>query len=276
MRFGVPSTAYTAPTIEEVAERIAQLGVDAVQWYRTVASGPPDAKECRRVRRAFESNGLDIDLIGGYGNPISTDLALRQASLDHLKGLCRASDDLGCKTIATFSGTANPVTAMHWVPETHSADNYALFVDGMRDVLRVAEIEGATIAIEPFTVTVMKDVDTALRILQDVASPSFGLVMDVANFFHPDDIGQPRQNELMTDCFTRLRPYIQSIHAKDLGPRQGERPTPSMPAAGQGQMDYRHFARLMRESGFTGALIVEHLYREEEIPHVLAYVRSFF
>jgi sugar phosphate isomerase/epimerase len=275
MKLGIPRGGVNADTIEEAAAKIAGYGFEAAQHYQTVANGLPGIATCRRIRRAYEQAGIELALIGGYTNPISTDEGLRRQSVEHLKGLCRLTGELGCNVIATFSGTAVPVTSLLWTPETHSQANYELFKTNMEEVLAVAQAEGAIIAIEPFVVTVMKDVATSERLFRELDSPSFGLVMDVANYFHPDEIDQPRQNELMTEAFSRLRPWIRSIHAKDLGPQNGERPTPSMPAAGRGQMDYDCFSRLAKDSGFPGALIVEHL-TEPDIPEVRAYVKRYF
>src|SRR5713101_9718738 len=184
MKLGIPRGAVNADTHEEAAAKIAEYGFQAVQHYVTVATGLPDVETCRRIRRAYDQAGVEIAQIGGYGNPISTDPELQRQSLEHLKGLCRLSNELGCKVSATFSGTAVPVTGLLWTPETHSQANYDRFTRNMVEVLAVAEAEGAIIAIEPFVVTVMKDVDTAERLFRDIDSPSFGLTMDVANFFH--------------------------------------------------------------------------------------------
>ncbi len=275
MKLGIPRGAVNADTVEEAAAKIAGYGFEAVLHYQTVASDLPDVATCRRIRRAYAAAGLEFAHIGGYTNPISTDENLQRKSIEHLKGLCRLTGELGCNVIATFSGTAVPVSALEWNTDTHSQANYDLFKRNMAEVLVVAEAEGATIAIEPFIVTVMKDVATSEKLFHELNSSSFGLIMDVANYFQPDEIDQPRQNELMTEAFTRLRPWIRSIHSKDLAPQNGERPTPFMPAAGRGQMDYDCFSRLVKESGFAGPLIVEHL-TEPDIPEVRAYVKRYF
>jgi len=276
MKFVIPNTAVKRDTVAETAAQVAAYGFHAVEYYVPLAGGLPDIATCREARRAFESNGLAISHVEGFVNPISPNLALRQAGIDHLKTLCQLAAEFGCQTIETFSGTVNEGTSMQWVPETHSQSNYDLCVQSMRDVMQVAEAEGVMIAIDPFVMTVVKDPDTALRLFADVGSPNLGLGMDVSNFFWPDDIHQPRQNEWISECFTKLRPHIKLVHSKDLGPQLTERPTPSLPSAGQGQMDYAHFARCVLESGYGGMLSLEHLYKEEEIPAVLDYVRRFF
>ncbi len=276
MRFALPNTAVKRDTVAETAAQIAAYGFNGVEYYVPQAGGLPDMATCRAARRAFESNGLVISHIEGFINPTSPNAALRQAGVDHLKALCRLAPEFGCEVVETFSGSANEGTSMQWLPETHTQPYYERCVETMRDIIQVAEAEGVTIAIDPFVMTVVKDPDTAVRLFTDVGSPNLGLGMDVANFFWPNDIDQPRQNELISECFTKLRQHIKLLHGKDLGPQLTERPTPSMPSAGQGQMDYAHFARCVVESGYGGMLSLEHLYKEEEIPSVLAYVRRFF
>ena len=275
MKLALPNTVFKRSSVEEVAAAVAAHGVQAVEYFLALAGGLPDAETCRRIRRAFETNGIAIDHVGGYVNPISTDPDVRRAGVEHLKGLCRRSDDLGSKMIATFAGTAVPATGLEWTPESHSRESYDRFIETIRDVLTVAEPEGVTILIEPFVVTVMKDPDTALRIFEDVGSPNLGLAMDVVNFYNLADLGQPRQNELMDECFAKLGPYIRAIHAKDMGPQDGPRPTPGKPGIGRGVLDYAHFAELIHASGFDGPVLVEVLSAEELVAPSLAYVRRF-
>jgi hypothetical protein len=196
VKLALPNTVFKRSSVEEVAAAVAAHGAEAVEYFLALSGGLPDVEGCRRIRRAFESNGVAIDHVGGYVNPISTDPELRRAGVEHLKGLCRLSGDLGSRMIATFSGTAVPATGLEWTPESHSQASYDLFIEVIRDVLRVAAAKGVTILIEPFVVTVMKDPDTALRIFEDVGSPHLGLAMDIVNFYNLADLEQPRQNEL--------------------------------------------------------------------------------
>ncbi len=276
MKLALPNSPVKRPTVEEVAQVIAGYGVQSVEYFLTLAGGLPNRDTCCKIRRAFESQGLSVDHVGGYGNLVSTDPAIQRASIDHLIGLCRLSDDLGSKMIATFAGTAVPRTGLDWDPETHSETSYARFIEAIREVLVVAETEGVTILLEPFVVTVMKDPDTALRIFREVDSPNLALAMDIVNFYNLRDLEQPRQNELMDECFTKLGPYIKAIHAKDMGPQDGPRPTPSKPPIGTGLLDYAHFAKLTKESGFRGPLLVEALASEELFAPSLAHVRKHF
>jgi sugar phosphate isomerase/epimerase len=277
MKMALPNIALKRDTVEELAAAIAGYGADAVQWFQGLAAGVPDVETCRRIRRAGEAHGIAVDHVGAYVNPVGLGPEQRRAGVEHLTGFCRVARELGVTTLATFSGTVSGGTALEWNPETHSQASYDTFVETMRQVMPVAEAEGVTIAIEPFVVTVVKDPDTALRAFRDVGSRNIGLAMDVVNFYRPDDIEQPRQNELMTECFTKMRDHIAAVHVKDLAPRDGERPTPGKAGIGKGMLDFAHFAACVRASGYAGRLSVEHLGRpEEEIPEVLAFVRRSF
>lgn len=274
MKLTLPNIALKRDSVEALAAGIASYGVDGVQWFHGLASGVPAVEECRRIRRAFDAHGLAVDHVGAYVNPVGLTPEQRRAGVAHLTGFCRVAKELGVSVLATFSGTVSGGTALEWNPGTHSEASYAAFVETMREVMPVAESEGVTIAIEPFVVTVVKDPDTFLRAFSDIGSPNVGLVMDVVSFYWPDDIHQPRQNELMTECFEKTRGHIASVHIKDLAPQDGERPTPGKSGIGKGLLDFEHFGRCLRDSGYKGRVAVEHLGRpEEEIPEVLAFVR---
>jgi sugar phosphate isomerase/epimerase len=277
MKLALPNIAFARATVEEVADAVAGHGAEAVQWFQGLAAGVPSPDECRRIRGALAARGLVVDHVGAYVNPVGVAPGQRWAAVAHLTGFCRVARELGVTTLATFSGTVSEGTALQWNPETHSQASYAAFVETMRAVMPVAEAEGVSIAIEPFVVTVVKDPDTALRAFRDVGSPNLGLAMDVVNFYWPDDVHQPRQNELMTECFATLRDHIKVVHVKDLAPRDGERPTPGKAGIGKGMLDFGHFAACVRESGYAGRLSVEHLGRpEEEIPEVFTFLQRFF
>jgi sugar phosphate isomerase/epimerase len=276
-KVALPNIAFKRDSVEEIAAAIAGYGADAVHWFQGLAAGVPDVETCRRIRRAAEAHGLVMDHVGAYVNPVGLSAEQRKAGIAHLTGFCRVAKELGVDTLATFSGTVSGGTALEWNPETHSEESYRLFVETMREVMPVAEAEGVNIAIEPFVVTVVKDPDTFLRAINDVGSANLGLAMDVVNFYWPDDIHQPRSNELMTECFEKTRDHIMAVHIKDLAPRDGERPTPGKAGIGKGMLDFGHFARCLKDSGWSGRLSVEHLGRpEEEIPDVLGFVRGLF
>lgn len=277
MKLCLPNIALKRANVDELASAISSYGVDGIQWFQGLAGGVPDVEECRQIRRACEAHGLVIDHVGAYVNPLGLSDLQRRAGQEHLIGFCRVARELGVSTLATFSGTASEGTALQWNPETHSPTSYQIFVETMRQVMPVAEAEGVTIAIEPFVVTVVKDPSTFLRAVADIGSPNLGLAMDVVNFYWPDDIYQPRQNQLMIECFEKTRDYIAVIHIKDLAPRDGDRPTPGKAQIGAGMLDFACFARCVKESGYQGRLSVEHLGRPEaDIPEVLDFVRRFF
>lgn len=277
MKMAIPNIAIQRDSVEEVAAAIAGYGADALHWFQGLAAGVPTAAECRRIRCAAEASGLVMDHVGAYVNPVGLSAEQRRAGIAHLTGFCRLAKELGVTTLATFSGTVSGGTALEWNQESHSEASYATFVETMRQVMPIAEAEGVTIAIEPFVVTVVKDPDTFLRARRDVGSPNLALAMDVVNFYWPDDVHQPRSNELMTECFEKTRDHIAAVHVKDLSPQDGERPTPGKAKIGGGMLDFAHFATCVRESGYQGRLSVEHLGRpEEEIPEVLAFVRRCF
>lgn len=277
MKFALPNIALKRDTVEELATAIDGYGADGIQWFQGLAAGVPDVATCRRIRSACEARGLAIDHVGAYINPVGLSAEQRRAGRDHLIGFCRVARELGVSTLATFSGTVSDGTALQWDPETHSEASYQTFVETMRQVMPVAEAEGITIAIEPFVVTVVKDPATFLRAVADIGSPNLRLAMDVVNFYWPEDILQPRQNQWMTECFEKTRDHIAVVHVKDLAPRDGDRPTPGKARIGGGMLDFAHFARCVKESSYRGRLSVEHLGRPEtEIPEVLDFVRRHF
>jgi sugar phosphate isomerase/epimerase len=60
-------------------------------------------------------------------------------------------------------------------------------------------------------------------------------------------------------------------HAKDVLPPRPGREKPDLPGPGPGILDYPRYLRLLRDSGYAGPLVIEHL-TETDLPAALAFL----
>jgi sugar phosphate isomerase/epimerase len=93
------------------------------------------------------------------------------------------------------------------------------------------------------------------------------VVLDPANLFHAGEL--PRMSEILDEAFDLLGRDIALAHAKDLS-HDGEA---GHEAAGTGKLDYPRYLRLLKQSGFNGALIIHGL-REDQVGASVAFVRQ--
>src|SRR5207249_11036873 len=130
-------------------------------------------------------------------------------------------------------------------------------VETMRALVRHAEASGVDLAFEPEVVTVVDTAEKAERLIAEVGSPRLRLVMDPANYFHPDM--RPRMTEVLEEIFARVGRFIALAHAKDVRSPEPGRDECTRPAAGTGVLDYTAYIRLLREAGYDGGLIMHSL-----------------
>ncbi len=129
----------------------------------------------------------------------------------------------------------------------------------------LAERHGVVLGIECEFSNVVSSAQKGRRLLDELRSPALKIVMDGANLIPP---GQHLQQEaILKGAFGLLGDDIVVAHAKDI------LPDGSFVAAGRGELDYSLYLGLLRESGFTGPLIL-HSLDETEVSDSLALLRS--
>lgn len=264
-------------TIEEVAAAVAGFGLSSVQLDLTSAGLPEqpesvDAAQAARIRDAFARHGVAIAALSGTFNMIDPDPARLQASIAAYPTLldwCRA---LGCAVVTACTGTRNPRSMWRAHPDNARPEAWTDLRRTLDQVLPAAEARDVTIAFEPEVVNVIDTAEKAQRLIEEVGSPRLRLVMDPANYFHPDMLAE--MDAVLDDIFQRVGHYIAFAHAKDVRPPEPGGAECVRPAAGTGVLNYPKYIDLLRQSGYDGALVM-HSLDESEVPASAAYVRRF-
>lgn len=277
MRLGIITRHLPRPDIEAVAAAVAGYGLTAVQLTLESAGLPElpadfDADLARRIGAAFAERGVAIAAVSGTFNMIDPDLARRREQIGRFPTLLRWCRALDCEVVTACTGTRNPAGMWRHHPDNASPEAWGELVATLRLLLPAAEAEGVTIAFEPEVVNVVDTAEKAQRLIEQLSSARLRLVMDPANYFHPDML--PRMDAVLDEVFARVGGYIALAHAKDVrGPDPGGEEC-VRPAAGTGVLDYARYLRLLRATGYDGALIM-HSLSEAEVPASAAYVRRF-
>jgi sugar phosphate isomerase/epimerase len=277
VQLGLMTKHLHRDSVEEVAAAVAGFGLTAVQLDLTSAGlpeqpGEVDQAVATRIRAAFAGQGVRIAAVSGTFNMIDPDAARLQdniASYPNLLAWCRA---LGCDVVTACTGTRNASSMWRFHPDNARPEAWADLRRTLAQVLPAAEARGVTIAFEPEVVNVIDTAAKAQRLIEEVQSPRLRLVMDPANYFHPDML--ERMDEVLDDIFRRVGAYIAFAHAKDVRPPEPGGDECIRPAAGTGVLDYPRYLHLLRQSGYDGALVM-HSLEEPEVPASAAYVRRF-
>lgn len=272
MEIGIFSKTFARPTLGAVLDAVADHGVHAVQFNMSCAGVgempatiAPDL--CATIRQEMATRGIAIAAISGTFNMIHPNLAERQDGLRRLRTLVAACQDLGTSVITLCTGTRDTTSMWRAHPDNGSADAWRDLVVSMHEVAAIADEYNVTMAFEPEVSNVIDSAQRARRLLDEIGSPRLKVVMDGANIFHKGEL--PHMTALLTEAFDLLGHDIALAHAKDLT----EDGHAGNAAAGTGLLDYELYVRLLRDSGYTGALVLHGL-SEAQTPGCIEFLRT--
>lgn len=200
MKFGLLTAILDGWTFEEAVDIASQMGFQCLE----VACWPAGGAErryagvshidCRRVCEDDDyakyildltaDKGITISSLAFYPNTMDSDLVKRNASIDHLKAVIRASAKLGVGMVTTFIGRDQYKT---------QEENIELFKTIWPDLIRLAEGNGVKIAIEncpmlfgadqwPGGGNLMCTPAIYRKLFEIIPSPNFGLNFDPSHY----------------------------------------------------------------------------------------------
>ena len=179
---------------------------------------------------------------------------MRQQEIRRAQRIIQGCRALGTNVVTLCTGTrdrrrhvaaAIPTTTSPRLGPTCSAPSTRL--------LPVAEAHGVVLGIEPEQANVIDSAVKARRLLDEVKSKQLRIVLDGANLFDPQRLGD--MTAVLQEAFDLLGPDIEMVHAKDI---TGDE-TKKDQAAGTGKLDWPTYFRLMKSSGFDGPVLLHNL-----------------
>ncbi len=246
--------------------RCREVGYEAVQLHPRAFVEPEELSEqtpATAVLEAAESAGLRIAAWSGYRPLIgeAEEVASSLAYLDRVLGFAgRAAGEapgLATPIVCTETGAPNP--------ERSPEEQWQQLVKSLRQLASTAEQVGAKVAIEPTRSHIIRDAETALRVIEDVGSPTLGICYDPANIIH--------KGESVRESFEPLRAHIFLSHAKDVAFTE-DGSVETYPPAGEGEVPYPEFFELLGRLPSPHTLAVEYARSEEQLRRVAAFLRD--
>jgi sugar phosphate isomerase/epimerase len=287
LKLGVFTALYADLPLADTLERIAGLGLDAVELgtgnYPGQSHCDPDTlladpRAARELRGLLDGHGLEISALSQHGNPLHPDQARADAAHAIWRKTLQLAELLEVPVVAAFAGcpgdrtggvTPNWVVS-RWPPE------FAELLDwqwGERVVpywateAAMAARHGVRVAIEMHPGFVVYNPDTLLR-LRAEAGDAIGVNFDPSHLFW-------QQVDPVT-AVGELAGAILHVHAKDtrLDPRnvarlgvldaRAEREVSERPwvfrtvGAGHGEELWRRVVDALRAAGYDGTISIEH------------------
>ncbi len=215
------------------------------------------------VRRAAAASGVTLNALSATYNMIHPDKVERIKGLARLAVVAKAAHDLGIPTITLCTGSRDATDQWRHHPDNSSADAWRDLVVSMHIAIDIAEHFKVNLGIEPELANVVSGAEQAKRLIDECKSPRLKIVLDAANLFETESLNDQRR--IISTAVDLLGPHIIMAHAKD------RKADGTFVAAGKGVLDYPHFIRVLKNSGFDGPLVTHGL-NADEAPVVAAFL----
>jgi len=225
-------------TLEQIAANAKAMGFDGVELRGSPGEhiGPEETPaERARIRKLFESNGVEIAAIMGYSSFTMDDPAKLKESIRQAKCFLDTAKDIGCPTLRLFGGVFSK--------QLDEKANMARVAEGVKQVAGHAEKTGVMIALETHD-----DWTNGARLkalIESVGSPKVGACWDAANGYFSEPVE--------VTC-AAIGKYIAHVHFKDAAMVDG-RIKSKLP--GTGQVDMKRLLGLILSTGYDKYLSFE-------------------
>jgi sugar phosphate isomerase/epimerase len=254
MKLGIFAKTFSRPTIEELFQSIAGYEMNSVQFNLSCAGLEPLPKNvpselAQRIADSAEQAKVELSAISGTFNMAHPDPVDRSRNLIKFEGLCEVAARLHIPVITLCTGTRDPVNMWKWHPENDSKEAWDDMVQSIESALIAAEKNNLILAFEPESENIVNSAARARKLLNELGNPRLRIVIDPANLISHGC----NQKEVLDEAFVLLADSIVIAHAKDRNKDF------QACAAGKGVLDFEHYLRCARQSGFTGPLIMHGL-----------------
>jgi sugar phosphate isomerase/epimerase len=261
---------------------VAGKFTDPAEWIKAVKSLGYSAAYCpvqpgadKQLVRAFreeaERNNIIIAEVGVWNNPLSPDEKTGKEALKKNVDCMQLAEEIGARCCVNIAGARGEIWDGPY-PGNYSKDTFGMIVENVRYIIDQVKPVTAFYSLEPMPYMLPDSPDSYLDLIKAVNRKQFGVHLDPVNM-----ISSPQRyynnGAFLRECFSKLGPYIISIHAKDIiiMPELTLHLEERRP--GKGTLDYSVFlqeAARLKDVPF----MLEHLPNQEEYRLAAQYVRE--
>ena len=270
MQLGIFAKTFAGSSPLEVLAAARAAGFETVQYNMAcsgLASLPQTipAATADAVRAASLGAGIGIAAVSATYNMIHPDLALREQGRRAFEAIAAAAHRMGTRLLTVCTGSRDPDDQWRGHPGNASPQAWRDLLAEFQHLLAIADRHDVLIGVEPELANVVDGAARARALLDEVGSERVAIVLDPANLFEAE--APERRRALVEEAVGLLAGRIALAHAKD---RHADG---SFAAAGAGVIDFGHFIKTLRRSGFEGP-VVTHGLSPSEAAGVATFLRG--
>ncbi len=275
MKIGFVSAILDSYSFEEMIDFASEQGYKCVEvacWpqgkaerrYAGVSHIDVDSLDDAKVKFIkdyCEIKGVEISSLAFYPNPLDGDLEKRDATIEHLKKVIKASNLLGVGTVTTFVGRDQTKTV---------EENLELFKTVWKPIIKLAEELNVKIAIENCPMLFTKDqwpggqnLATTPKIWRELFtiadSDNFGLNYDPSHFvWQMIDYIKPLyefKDKIFHVHFKDIKIYADKLNDCGIMAYPLDFMSPKLP--GLGDIDWGKYVSALTDIGYDGYAVIE-------------------
>ncbi|HTJ92109.1 MAG TPA: sugar phosphate isomerase/epimerase [Pararobbsia sp.] len=265
---GIFARTYAARFPGDLFTQIRRDGFTAVQFNLScagLASLPADLPDGvgEAIANGARDAGVTICALSGTYNMAHPDAAHRKRDRPGFLNVLQAARAMNVKLVTLCTGSRNPANMWAAHPDNTSSAAWAALLEELEFAVPAAQALGLQLGIEPEPGNVIADATLAREVLDEIGSPTLGIVLDAANLLPPEV--HDRQADVVAQATDLLAQDLLLVHAKDVDNRGVHVP------AGKGAVDLRAFVARVRGAGYDGPLVA-HNFDEADAPYVASYL----
>jgi sugar phosphate isomerase/epimerase len=267
VRLGAPlSEKFIDPA--EWAKAVKYLGYSAA-YCPVGLDAPPEL--IKSFREESKKSNILIAEVGVWNNMHDSDEAKRKEAIEKNIASLQLADEIGASCCVNISGARGEIWDGPYAGN-YSKETFDMIIENVRNIIDSVNPVNTFFTLECMPYMVPDSPDSYLELIKAVGRKQFAAHLDPVNM-----ISSPQKYynnaAFLRECFTKLGPYIKSIHAKDIliMPELTLHLEERRP--GQGALDY---AVLLRETSKLKEVpvMLEHLDKQEDYTLAAEYVRE--
>jgi sugar phosphate isomerase/epimerase len=207
-----------------------------------------------KIKHQAHAVGVTLTALSGTYNMVHPDPNVRASSRNAFANVIEAARRMSAPVVTLCTGSRDPEDMWKHHPDNQCSLAWNLLRSELDFALLLAESSGIKLAVEPEPGNVVNHAQAARRLLDEVASPFLGIVLDPANLLSPETL--PKQHEVLAQAAQLLGGSLLLAHIKDID-SSGRVTVP-----GNGAVDLVAFLAALRSIAYDGALIAHGFAKE--------------
>ncbi len=255
---------------------------DPADWVKAVKALRYSAAYCpvqtgatgeiiRSFRAEAKKNNILISEVGAWSNTLDPNDENRKEALRKNIESLQLADEIGANCCVNISGARGEIWDGPYAGN-YSKETFDLIVETVRYIIDQVKPAGAFYTLEPMPYMLPDSPDSYLKLIKMIDRKQFGVHLDPVNMISSPQL-YFNNGSFLKECFTKLGPYIKSIHAKDITIMPELTLHLEERRPGLGSLDYEVF--LTETSKLNNIpLMLEHLDKQEDYKLAAEYVRE--